>query len=71
MLHEVAGLVRSLQQVVTQMQQTQGDYLAAGQGLREVVSAVNKQVTPMGENIETIKGVLYEGFRLPLRDHDA
>ncbi|MCW8917876.1 MAG: hypothetical protein OQL08_03570 [Gammaproteobacteria bacterium] len=71
LLHEVAGLVRSLQQVVTQMQQAQGDYLAAGQGLREVVSAVNKQVTPMGENIETIKGVLYEGFRLPPRDRDA
>jgi type VI protein secretion system component VasK len=65
MLHEVAGLVRSLQQVVTQMQQAQGDYLAAGQGLREVVDAVNQQVTPMGQNIETIKGVLHEGFRLP------
>ncbi len=71
MFHEVAGLVRSLQQVVTQMQQVQGDYLAAGQGLREVVDAVNQQVTPMGQNIETIKGVLHEGFRLPPRDSDA
>lgn len=71
MLHEVAGLVRSLQQVVTQMQQAQGDYLAAGQGLREVVSAVNDQVTPMGKNIETIKSVLHEGFRLPPKDSDA
>ncbi len=71
MLHEVAGLVRSLQQVVTQMQQSQGDYLAAGQGLREVVSAVNQQVTPMGQNIEIIKGVLHEGFRLPPKDGDA
>jgi hypothetical protein len=71
MLHEVAGLVRSLQQVVTQMQQSQGDYLAAGQGLREVVSAVNDQITPMGRNIETIKGVLHEGFRLPPKDSDA
>ncbi len=71
MLHEVAGLVRSLQQVVTQMQQAQGDYLAAGQGLREVVSAVNQQVTPMGQNIEIIKGVLHEGFRLPPKDGDA
>ncbi len=70
MLHEVAGLVRSLQQVVTQMQQAQGDYLAAGQGLREVVSAVNQQVTPMGQNIEIIKGVLHEGFRLPPRDRE-
>ncbi len=70
MLHEVAGLVRSLQQVVTQMQQAQGDYLAAGQGLREVVSAVNQQVMPMGQNIEIIKGVLHEGFRLPPRDRE-
>lgn len=70
MLHEVAGLVSSLQQVVTQMQQAQGDYLAAGQGLREVVSAVNEQVQPLGKNIETIKGVLHEGFRLPPRDND-
>lgn len=71
MLHEVAGLVRSLQQVITQMQQAQGDYLEAGRGLREVVTAVNEQVTPMGKNIETIKGVLHEGFRLPPRDKDA
>ncbi len=68
MLHEVGGLVRSLQQLVSQMQQAQGDYLAAGQGLREVVEAVNQQVAPMGENIEAIKGVLHEGFRLPPRD---
>lgn len=71
MLHEVAGLVRSLQQVVMQMQQAQGDYLAAGQGLREVVSAVQQQVVPMGKNIESIKGVLYEGFRLPPKGPDA
>ncbi|MEN8170435.1 MAG: hypothetical protein ABFS08_09455 [Pseudomonadota bacterium] len=71
MLHEVAGLVRSLQQVVTQMKQSQGDYLAAGQGLREVVEAVNQQVTPMGQNIEIIKGVLHEGFRLPSKGGDA
>jgi hypothetical protein len=71
MLHEVAGLVRSLQQVVDQMQQAQGDYLAAGKGLREVVSAVNQQVSPMGRNIETIKAVLHEGFRLPPKGPDA
>lgn len=71
MLHEVAGLVRSLQQVVNQMQQAQGDYLAAGQGLREVVSAVNQQVSPMGRNIESIKAVLHEGFRLPPQGPDA
>ncbi|MDH5785936.1 MAG: hypothetical protein OEZ16_10075 [Chromatiales bacterium] len=68
MLHEVAGLVRSLQQVVSQMQQAQGDYLTAGQGLREVVAQVNEQITPLGRNIETIKGVLHEGFRLPQKD---
>jgi hypothetical protein len=71
MLHEVAGLVRSLQQVVTQMQQAQGDYLAAGQGLREVVSAVHQQVLPLGRNIESIKSVLHEGFRLPPRESDG
>lgn len=71
MLHEVAGLVRSLQQVVTQLQQSQGDYLAVGQGLREMVDQVNRQVTPLGQNVETIKGVLHEGFRIPPKDPQA
>ncbi len=65
MLHEVAGLVKGLQQLAESMKTTHFDYARAGSQLKEVVAVLNQGVAPMSTDIQAIKSLLREGFRLP------
>ena len=62
---QVAGLVRSLQQITVAMQNSQKEYSEAGRTLNEVAQSIQEQIAPMGSSIKGIKSLLHEGFRLP------
>lgn len=62
---QVAGLVRSLQEIAIAMQNSQKEYSEAGKALTEVAHSIQQQIAPMGSSIQGIKSLLHEGFRLP------
>ncbi len=64
-LHDVAGLVRALQDVAESMRDTQGEYGESAERLHRVVKALELRVDPLGSDVQQIKGLLREGFRLP------
>jgi len=62
---QVAGLVHSLQEIASTMQDSQKEYSEAGRALGEVAQSIQQQIAPMGSSIQGIKSLLHEGFRLP------
>ncbi len=71
LLHDVAGLVQSLKEVAAGMHKAQEENSAAAMRLHEVAAELNRRVGPVGEDIDAIKGLLREGFRLPDADGAA
>lgn len=65
LLHEVGGLVQALRQTSEGMQSTQGAYLEAGQGLRNGVDNLHRELSTLSHDLGEIKQLLREGFRLP------
>ncbi len=65
MLTQVNGLVRSLQEITTSMQDGQKDYADTGKALSRAAQAIEAQIVPIGNSIQNIKSLLHEGFRLP------
>ncbi len=63
--HDLAGLVRSLRETAEGMSAAQKEQAESARQLRELIAAMQKRVSPMGEDLEVIKRVLREGFRLP------
>lgn len=68
MMHGVAGLVRSLQEVAETMQAQQTAYTHAGVQLREILATLQQRVGPLGDDMQRIKALLREGFRLSEAD---
>jgi hypothetical protein len=67
---EVQGLVSSLHEVARQMEHAQAHYTEAGSQLRDIVSRLGSDMNALGQDVDEIKGLLREGFRLPARDDD-
>jgi hypothetical protein len=67
-VHEVAGLVRELRGVASEMRSAQSDYADAGSRLHSLVATLEQRVTPVSEDLRSIKRVLRDGFRLPEGD---
>jgi hypothetical protein len=67
---EVQGLVSSLHEVARQMEHAQSHYTEAGSQLRDIVSRLGSDMNALGQDVDEIKGLLREGFRLPARDDD-
>jgi len=68
LLHDIAGLVKSLRQTAAVMQAAQESYSEAGGQLREMFASMNQQTGNVGNDMREIKQMLQEGFRLPSRD---
>jgi hypothetical protein len=65
MLHEVAGLVHALREAADGLRSTQLEYIEAGTRLNTVAARLDERMRNTTENIDDIKQLLREGFRLP------
>jgi hypothetical protein len=65
MLHEVAGLIHGLRQAAAGMKNIQQDFAEVGSRLHDTIDELNTKVHASSVDLETIKQVLREGFRLP------
>jgi hypothetical protein len=64
MLHEVGSLVKALHEAATLMARTQVDYAEAGHNLNTLTAAYADRMTRLNEDIDEIKSLLRDGFRL-------
>ena len=64
-MHDVAGLIRALQDVAENIQLSQVDYTEAGARLRETADTFQGQLQRLDKDLAAIKDLLQEGFRLP------
>jgi hypothetical protein len=65
MLHEVAGLIHALREAADGLRSTQQEYAEAGMRLNTVAARLDERMRGTTENIDDIKQLLREGFRLP------
>lgn len=65
MLHEVAGLIHALRASADGMRTIQEEYAEAGTRLHTAAARLDERMRDTTENIEDIKQLLREGFRLP------
>jgi hypothetical protein len=68
MLSDIRGLVSSLHEAARQMEHTQTHYAEAGSQLRDIVARLGADMNAMGQDVDEIKSILRDGFRLPARD---
>jgi hypothetical protein len=64
MLHEVGNLVKALHEAASMMSRTQVDYAEAGRNLNVLTAIYSDRLTRLGEDIDEIKSLLRDGFRL-------
>lgn len=64
MLHEVGNLVKALHEAAGAMATTQVDFAAAGRNLNELTGTYASHLTQLSSDIEEIKTLLRDGFRL-------
>jgi len=67
-LYEFTGLVRSLQELVTQMQQSQESFEKVEQTILTTLQGYEEKSSSMHADIDEIKRILKSGFRLPEGD---
>ncbi len=65
MLHEVAGLIHALREAADGLRSTQQEYTEAGMRLNTVAARLDERMRGTTENIDDIKQLLRDGFRLP------
>ncbi len=65
MLHEVGRLVKALHLAAESMAKTQLDYAQMGQKLNEITSTYAEKQAQLHHDIEQVKSLLKQGFRLP------
>jgi hypothetical protein len=65
MVHQLAELIKSLRQTAGNMKITQQQYLEMGSKVNEITSQYDERVNNMSNDIEEIKEILRQGFRLP------
>jgi hypothetical protein len=64
MLHEVGNLVKALREAAAMMAQTQSNFTEAGRSLSAISGSYNDRLIRLGNDIEEIKSLLRDGFRL-------
>jgi hypothetical protein len=65
LVHEVSGLVGGLHTAATGMKEIQHDFSVAGDNLRAVVTELATRVSQTADDINEVKQLLRDGFRLP------
>jgi biopolymer transport protein ExbB/TolQ len=64
-LHGVAGLVHGLHKAAKGMRDIQQEYASAGNRLHVIAADLGEQMNGMTRDVDSIKELLREGFRLP------
>lgn len=64
-VHELAGMLHTIQEVTRTLRETQATYDEAGRRLVDVVSRLGPSLGDMREDLAQVKHLLREGFRLP------
>mgnify|MGYP001819887470 FL=1 len=64
MLHEVGNLVKALREAAGAISRTQDDFSEAGRNLSNITNTYNDRLTRLGDDIDDIKSLLRDGFRL-------
>jgi hypothetical protein len=67
MAHELSGLVHGLHEATLAMQDIQQEYATAGNRLQEVVTGLGLRLGDTKDDMDIIKKLLREGFRLPAK----
>lgn len=65
LMHEVTGLVGGLHAAATGMNEIQQEFSATGENLRGVVTELATRVSQTAADIDEVKQLLRDGFRLP------
>jgi biopolymer transport protein ExbB/TolQ len=65
MLHEVAGLIHGLRQAAAGMKNIQQDFAEVGSRLHDALDGLNARISSTSTDMESVKQLLREGFRLP------
>ena len=65
MLHEVGNLVKALREAAESMSETQLDYAEIGRTLNAMAGTNTERLNQLSTDIEAIKQLLRQGFRLP------
>jgi biopolymer transport protein ExbB/TolQ len=65
MLHEVAGLIHGLRQAAAGMKNIQQDFAEVGSRLHDTLDGLNARISSTSTDMESVKQLLREGFRLP------
>ena len=65
LVHEVSGLVGGLRAAASGMKEVQQDFTVAGNNLRTVVAELAERVNQTTSDINEVKRLLRDGFRLP------
>jgi hypothetical protein len=65
MLQQVSGLIHSLREAAGAMLAIQQEYAQAGSRLNDVATELGQRMDASTENIDSIKQLLRDGFRLP------
>jgi hypothetical protein len=64
-LHTVAGLIEQLRQAAERMGKREADFVTVANRMQQGVNNLELQVEPLRKDIEEIKQILRQGFRLP------
>ena len=70
MLNEVGSLVEALHEAADAIYKTQVEYAEAGRSLNAITNSYATQMTRLGADVEEVKAILREGFRLSSQ-HDS
>ncbi len=65
LVQRVANLVKGLNEVTQMMRTAQADSVEVSNRLHALIADLNQRSEPMAEDLEVIKRILREGFRLP------
>ncbi len=69
-VHKMSDLIKSVVNAADKLKVTQDTYYEAAVGLQQTISANQQQIEKLGDEMESIKHILREGFRLPSSDRE-
>ena len=70
-VHKMSDLIKSVIHAADHLRATQETYHDTAVGLQQSIAAYQRQMDEIGDEMESIKAILREGFRLPPAQHNG
>lgn len=70
-VHKMSDLIKSVIHAADRLRATQETYHDAALSLQQTIAAYQQQIDNLGLEMESIKGILREGFRLPPAERES